>query len=174
MTSQDSQGFTWHYTELDDRNLEIRGRTFFFVVVLFSIILIMTLLFLYARWIWRYRGQHSTTYHSNGARLAPPAPPAQGLDPASIKELPIILHQRTSEANSKLEETECCICLGTFKDGEKLKVLPGCDHSFHCECVDKWLSNHSSCPLCRSSLKVHLSLPKILIQEPPNRINLPL
>ncbi|XP_054789012.1 RING-H2 finger protein ATL66-like [Prosopis cineraria] len=173
MASQDSQGFTWHYTELDDRNLEIRGRTFFFVVGLFSIILFATLLFLYARWIWRYRGQHPTTYHSNGARLTPPPSPPQGLDPVSIKKLPIVLHQRASDATYKLEGTECCICLSTFKDGEKLKVLPGCDHSFHCECVDKWLSNHSSCPLCRSSLKVQSPFPKILTQEPANRINLP-
>ncbi|KAF7816498.1 RING-H2 finger protein ATL66-like [Senna tora] len=126
MTSQDAQGFTWHYMELDDRNLEIRGRTFFIIIVLFSIVLLVTLLFLYARWIWRYRGHIPTSYTPNQARHAPPPPPPQqeGLDPASIKKLPIILHQTPSDPNCKLEETECCICLSAFKDGEKLKEPP--------------------------------------------------
>lgn len=49
-------------------------------------------------------------------------------------------------------ELECCICLGGFEDGEKVKVLPNCEHAYHSLCVDKWLSSHSSCPLCRDSL----------------------
>ncbi|KAF7830926.1 RING-H2 finger protein ATL66-like [Senna tora] len=170
---QDAQVFNWHYSELDERNLEVRGRKVFFIIILFCVILLVTLLFLCARWICRYRHHLPTTFHSIQVRHAP-SPPPQGLDLASIKKLPIILHQAPSDsADCALEETECCICLGPFEDGEKLKVLPACNHCFHCECVDNWLINRSSCPLCRSSLKVDDStFPQILIEEPPIRIDL--
>ncbi|KAH0937435.1 hypothetical protein HID58_004896 [Brassica napus] len=31
--------------------------------------------------------------------------------------------------------------------GRKLRI---CGHGFHVECIDMWLSSHSTCPLCRS------------------------
>ncbi|KAG4920211.1 hypothetical protein JHK86_049024 [Glycine max] len=154
MSSPDSRSFSWHYTELDDRDLEIRGRTLFFVIVLFSIILLVTVLFIYTRWVCRYQGRLPTTAFTAAAAHAPPLAQPQGMDLASIKKLPIILHHAPSDREeSAWDETECCICLGEFRDGEKVKVLPACDHYFHCDCVDKWLTHHSSCPLCRASLK---------------------
>lgn len=48
--------------------------------------------------------------------------------------------------------TECPICLGEFVDGEKVRVLPKCNHGFHVRCIDTWLLAHSSCPNCRHSL----------------------
>ncbi|KAJ6308716.1 hypothetical protein OIU76_018321 [Salix suchowensis] len=40
----------------------------------------------------------------------------------------------------------CAICLADFTDGDKLRVLPECNHRFHADCIDKWLLSHSSCP----------------------------
>lgn len=45
--------------------------------------------------------------------------------------------------------TECAVCLGAFDAAEVLRVLPGCQHAFHAECVDTWLQAHSTCPVCR-------------------------
>ncbi|KAL2348803.1 hypothetical protein Fmac_002803 [Flemingia macrophylla] len=45
----------------------------------------------------------------------------------------------------------CSVCLGDFEEGEELRTLPECMHCFHGTCIDKWLSNNSSCPICRSS-----------------------
>lgn len=47
---------------------------------------------------------------------------------------------------------DCSVCLGEFKDGETVKVLPRCKHWFHMECVDTWLKAHVNCPLCRSPI----------------------
>ncbi|KAK7385777.1 hypothetical protein VNO78_31632 [Psophocarpus tetragonolobus] len=173
--SETLNSVNWRYdTELDDETLQIRGRKLFFIIVLFSIVLLFTALFVFARRICR---QHGLVPSPLQPRHAPPLSPLLqqegGLDAAAIKRLPIILHQGPPSRSRAAEETECCICLGTFIDGEKLKVLPGCDHSFHCECVDKWLANHSNCPLCRASLKLDSSFPRILIQSPPVRTTLP-
>ncbi|KAI5075803.1 hypothetical protein GOP47_0009879 [Adiantum capillus-veneris] len=50
------------------------------------------------------------------------------------------------------QDSQCPICLSDFQDGEKIRVLPHCNHGFHMQCVDAWLCNHSSCPTCRADL----------------------
>ncbi|CAA0834418.1 RING-H2 finger protein ATL66 [Striga hermonthica] len=148
-----SQPFRWHYAEFDDSNFQIRGRTLFFVVALFSVILLVALLFLYARWVCRFPPlppPPATPAHSSLTSHAP----SKGLDAASISSLPIVLYRGGSDSGSGAGSVECCICLGVFGDGEKVKVLPGCGHCFHSECVDRWLTAQSSCPLCRDSLRV--------------------
>jgi len=51
---------------------------------------------------------------------------------------------RTVEEESDLV---CMICLDLFEIGQVMKTLP-CDHSFHIDCIDKWLSSNSNkCPL---------------------------
>ncbi|OAY33299.1 RING-H2 finger protein ATL78 [Manihot esculenta] len=49
-------------------------------------------------------------------------------------------------------DTECVICLSEFTPGERVRLLPKCNHGFHVRCIDKWLSSHSSCPTCRNCL----------------------
>lgn len=45
----------------------------------------------------------------------------------------------------------CAVCLGDFEEGEELRTMPECLHSFHVSCIDMWLHSHSNCPVCRSS-----------------------
>ena len=46
----------------------------------------------------------------------------------------------------------CAVCLGEYQLNEKLQQLPVCKHSFHLQCIDEWLSKHTTCPICRISL----------------------
>ncbi|RDX61789.1 RING-H2 finger protein ATL63, partial [Mucuna pruriens] len=39
-------------------------------------------------------------------------------------------------------------------------MLRECEHVFHSECLDMWLSAHPSCPLCRASLHHSQNLKK--------------
>ncbi|KAH7841591.1 hypothetical protein Vadar_031848 [Vaccinium darrowii] len=142
--------FHWRYIDFEDRDFQVSGRTFLFAVVLFAVLLVITFLFLYSR--CRYRHLHAAYTSSPHVTHAPPSQP-RGLDPSTIKSFSIVLHTTSSEKKTA-DESECCICLGVFGDGEKVKVLPNCRHCFHSECVDKWLSSQASCPLCRSSLRV--------------------
>ncbi|GLT70407.1 hypothetical protein SLA2020_424890 [Shorea laevis] len=49
-------------------------------------------------------------------------------------------------------DSERAICLSEFTPGERVRLLPKCNHGFHVRCIDKWLSSHSSCPKCRHCL----------------------
>lgn len=44
----------------------------------------------------------------------------------------------------------CVVCLSEFEEGEELRTLPHCMHSFHVPCIDLWLLSHMNCPICRS------------------------
>lgn len=59
-----------------------------------------------------------------------------------------------SKDNRKIQvlDSECVICLSEFIKGDRLRILPSCNHGFHVKCIDKWLKSHSSCPTCRQSL----------------------
>ncbi|EOY17726.1 RING/U-box superfamily protein, putative [Theobroma cacao] len=163
-SSQDSQPFHWHYAELEDRDFQIRGRTLFFIIVLFSFVLVFTLIFVYSRWICSFHRDNSSTRSPTSHAPPQPRPEPRGLDPVTINALPITMVTRgrkSAAAAAVALESECCICLGVFEDGEKVKVLPACQHSYHSECVDRWLSAESSCPLCRASLRAESELHQI-------------
>jgi E3 ubiquitin-protein ligase ATL6/9/15/31/42/55 len=50
------------------------------------------------------------------------------------------------------EHRECAVCLSDFEEEDDLRLLPGCKHVFHQDCIDVWFQSHSTCPLCRASL----------------------
>ncbi|EXB39583.1 RING-H2 finger protein ATL70 [Morus notabilis] len=47
--------------------------------------------------------------------------------------------------------SSCSICLADYADSDELRLLPDCGHIFHINCVDLWLRQHPTCPICRSS-----------------------
>ncbi|KAJ8477108.1 hypothetical protein OPV22_020835 [Ensete ventricosum] len=51
---------------------------------------------------------------------------------------------------------ECAICLWEFVPGERVRLLPMCNHGFHVGCVDRWLASRPSCPTCRRSLRSYV------------------
>ncbi|KAH0782786.1 hypothetical protein KY290_002384 [Solanum tuberosum] len=44
-------------------------------------------------------------------------------------------------------ESSCPICLAEYNAGEIAKCMPGCQHCFHIDCVDKWLKLNTTCPV---------------------------
>ncbi|XP_044503732.1 RING-H2 finger protein ATL74-like [Mangifera indica] len=83
------------------------------------------------------------TAEQAAARLA-----ATGLKKRDLRQIPVAVYGE----GVNIPATECPICLGEFVDGEKVRVLPICNHGFHVRCIDTWLLSHSSCPNCRHSL----------------------
>ncbi|XP_051145412.1 putative RING-H2 finger protein ATL21A isoform X1 [Andrographis paniculata] len=47
-------------------------------------------------------------------------------------------------------DVTCTICLGDYAPNETIRFMPECEHCFHVECIDEWLSINNKCPVCRN------------------------
>ncbi|KAJ4913363.1 E3 ubiquitin-protein ligase ATL42 [Raphanus sativus] len=74
-----------------------------------------------------------------------------GLDKAEIESLPLF---RFSALKGSKQGLECSVCLSKFESVEILRLLPKCRHAFHVGCIDTWLEQHATCPLCRARVSV--------------------
>ncbi|OEL31582.1 E3 ubiquitin-protein ligase [Dichanthelium oligosanthes] len=77
------------------------------------------------------------------------AVPSDGLDETLINKITVCKYKR---GDGFVDSTDCSVCLGEFRDGESLRLLPKCSHAFHLPCIDTWLKSHSNCPLCRCNI----------------------
>lgn len=60
----------------------------------------------------------------------------------------------TSHYNSVMNDPseECSVCLSSFEDGEEIRKVKQCNHSFHKHCLNAWFRHdRTTCPLCRAS-----------------------
>lgn len=133
--------------------------------ILFGVV-IVALFFLgffmaYLRRCFRNRNRNTSSQATvlaavTAAAIATPPPNRRrrGLDRTTIDSFPSIPFSSVQCIKpTKLRYgPECAICLGGFSDEEMLRLLPGCRHVFHAECIDRWLSSHITCPVCRADL----------------------
>lgn len=51
-------------------------------------------------------------------------------------------------------ELDCCsICLDEYEEGDRVRCIEPCNHTFHSKCIGKWLVERSAtCPLCKFDL----------------------
>ncbi|EEF30541.1 RING-H2 finger protein ATL74 [Ricinus communis] len=95
-----------------------------------------------------YRFSSNTPSAVQAANLNPEQAIDRGIKKQSLSQIPEVKY----ESGLNIPVTDCPICLGEFAEGEKVRVLPKCNHGFHVKCIDKWILSHSSCPLCRQPL----------------------
>ncbi|CAK8578922.1 unnamed protein product [Lathyrus sativus] len=74
----------------------------------------------------------------------------KGIKKKALRTFPTVSY--STELKLPGLDTECVICISEFTKGEKVRILPKCNHGFHVRCIDKWLKAHSSCPKCRQCL----------------------
>ncbi|XWS37464.1 hypothetical protein CRYUN_Cryun19dG0045200 [Craigia yunnanensis] len=65
-----------------------------------------------------------------------------------LKKLPSFEYKAAEKGSSPVD---CVICLENFRKGDKCKLLPNCEHSFHSQCIASWLLKTPFCPICRTS-----------------------
>ena len=59
------------------------------------------------------------------------------------------------ENQNPSDAPRCAVCLEGFSRGDCVSRLP-CTHQFHRACIERWLSSHVECPVCRVNLaEVH-------------------
>ncbi|KAL5713966.1 RING-type E3 ubiquitin transferase [Ranunculus cassubicifolius] len=76
----------------------------------------------------------------------------KGLSVDTVNKIPMIAITGMNQADSYGEIIPCAVCLQDFQLGEKVRKLYYCQHMFHPTCIDQWLTQHGSCPLCRRQL----------------------
>uniref|UniRef100_A0A8C5E8N2 RING-type domain-containing protein n=1 Tax=Gouania willdenowi TaxID=441366 RepID=A0A8C5E8N2_GOUWI len=63
---------------------------------------------------------------------------------------------RYANARDRNQETEsdfdnCAVCIEGYKPNDVVRILP-CRHIFHKHCVDPWLQDHRTCPMCKMNV----------------------
>ncbi|PAN49755.1 LOW QUALITY PROTEIN: hypothetical protein PAHAL_9G473100 [Panicum hallii] len=122
----------------------------------------LVLLCLFWRFVWQCRKHEG---RSGPARVAaadtsssappPSGPPRDGAGEAARHAprttLPAFV--RVAAAGfSGAEKVDCAVCLAELRDGAAVRLVPGCGHGFHAECIEAWFRVNSTCPLCRAAV----------------------
>jgi len=66
----------------------------------------------------------------------------------SLDHLPLLVY---CGQELPVSQTSCAICMTEFEKDENLRSLQ-CTHYFHRECIDKWLSVGTTCPVCKGEV----------------------
>ncbi|KAK7316762.1 hypothetical protein RJT34_00469 [Clitoria ternatea] len=67
----------------------------------------------------------------------------------TVKGMALIQPFNSSKMLTLYNESYCSICLQDLEDEEFVRILPKCGHIFHLVCIEKWLVQQESCPICR-------------------------
>ncbi|CAL9185090.1 E3 ubiquitin-protein ligase ATL31-like [Musa acuminata AAA Group] len=86
---------------------------------------------------------------------------AVGMSPEVLEMFPMMSYSDAKALKVGRGTLECAVCLSEFEDDETLRLLPGCCHVFHPECIGAWLASHVTCPVCRSDLST------VSLEQPP-------
>jgi len=73
--------------------------------------------------------------------------PNRGMDQSELESIP--KEKFVKKSNVAVgEEEKCAICMMDFEDQIEVRKLP-CSHFYHPQCIDIWLVNNSTCPVCK-------------------------
>ncbi|CAL8306863.1 unnamed protein product, partial [Gadus morhua 'NCC'] len=118
-------------------------------ILLTIVVVIITILMIFA---FRYKCKSSRTWDSLHqdtmrviSRLETKTYSTQGCSGSQRH------HRAWGSASSSNSSPVCAICLEDFQDGQDLRII-SCAHEFHKVCVDPWLLQHRTCPLCMHNI----------------------
>uniref|UniRef100_A0A915Q711 RING-type domain-containing protein n=1 Tax=Setaria digitata TaxID=48799 RepID=A0A915Q711_9BILA len=109
-----------------------------FVSISFIILMVISLAWLVFYYVQRFRYAHAKD------RLQ------RRLFNAAKKALTRI-PTRPIRVGDKELDTDCPVCIDPYRTGDIIRSLP-CRHIFHKTCVDPWLLEHRTCPMCKSDI----------------------
>ncbi|XP_046394892.1 protein goliath-like isoform X4 [Ischnura elegans] len=112
-----------------------------FVSISFIVLMIISLAWLVFYYIQRFRYIHAKD------RLA------RRLCNAAKKALSKIPTKHIKSEDREIQgEGECCaVCIEPYKISDVIRILP-CKHEYHKSCIDPWLLEHRTCPMCKMDI----------------------
>uniref|UniRef100_A0A3P9I9K0 Ring finger protein 150a n=1 Tax=Oryzias latipes TaxID=8090 RepID=A0A3P9I9K0_ORYLA len=140
---------TLHIT-VGTRNLQkyVSRTSVVFVSISFIVLMNISLAWLVFYYIQRFR--YANARDRNQRRMGDAAKKA-------ISKLEV----RTLKIGDKEIEPDfenCAVCIECYKPNDVVTILP-CRHAFHKHCVDPWLQDHRTCPMCKTNILKALGIP---------------
>lgn len=140
--------------------MEIRSILILFLLVVLCIVTLVTVILLCYRIDSRVAatsttGTATSNIHTNtigSMILAEREKDVQGLHPAVVEAFPLIPYKSINRLKNVKARHGCAVCLSEFENQDMLRMLPGCCHVFHPDCIGAWLVSNITCPICRSDL----------------------
>ncbi|XP_071951710.1 RING finger protein 150-like [Antedon mediterranea] len=128
----------------------IRKSSVLFVSISFIVLMVISLAWLVFYYVQRFR--FAQARDRTQKRLGRAARKA-------IAKLP---SKSVKECDLDFDYENCPVCLESYRTNDNLRILP-CKHYFHKHCVDQWLIEHRTCPMCK------LNILKALGYQPASR-----
>ncbi|CAL8082040.1 unnamed protein product [Calicophoron daubneyi] len=123
---------------VDSKQSHMTTVMIYFLLTFFILFLLTGLILLSGFFIQRLRRLHLRTNCSRHLMAA---------TRKAMKRLSVrTLRSTDPEVNSKCDQ--CAICIELYKTSDVIRVLP-CRHFYHKKCIDPWLLEKRSCPLCK-------------------------
>uniref|UniRef100_A0ACB8FIU7 Uncharacterized protein n=1 Tax=Sphaerodactylus townsendi TaxID=933632 RepID=A0ACB8FIU7_9SAUR len=115
----------------------ITGQSVVFVAIAFITMMIISLAWLIFFYIQRflYTGTH---FGNQGHRKEIKKAIGQ-------LQLHIVKHE---DKGLDVDAENCAVCIENYKPKDTVRILP-CKHIFHRTCIDPWLLDHRTCPMCK-------------------------
>lgn len=108
-----------------------------FVSISFIVLMVISLVWLIFYYIQRFR--YLQTKDQQSRQLC-------SVTKKAIMKIPT---KTGKSSDDKDMDSDCCaICIEAYKSSDCIRVLP-CKHEFHKNCIDPWLIEHRTCPMCK-------------------------
>jgi hypothetical protein len=59
----------------------------------------------------------------------------------------------TATVASEEQEDNCAICQDSMEEGQEIRSINHCRHTFHMHCIDTWFETNVRCPTCRHDIR---------------------
>ncbi|XP_043064172.1 protein goliath isoform X2 [Drosophila ficusphila] len=108
-----------------------------FVSISFIVLMIISLVWLIFYYVQRFRYMQAKDQQS------------RNLCSVTKKAIMKIPTKTGKSSDEKDLDSDCCaICIEAYKPTDTIRILP-CKHEFHKNCIDPWLIEHRTCPMCK-------------------------
>ncbi|KAM4714183.1 RING finger protein 150-like [Anableps anableps] len=125
------------------RNLQkyVSRTSVVFVSISFIVLMIISLAWLVFYYIQRFR--YANARDRNQRRLGDAAKKA--ISKLQVRTI------RKGDQETEADFDNCAVCIEGYRPNDVVRILP-CRHLFHKSCVDPWLLDHRTCPMCKMNI----------------------